>query len=394
MSDCFTAFRRVRGAAADELFVLCRPTDGAASVARQSEAAYSALLELLSGQGVGPDAVVRETLFFRRIRQDFSVVIDARFRVLGKAGLPACRAAMTCIEQPPLSDEACFELAVVAQLPHPEQSWSLTEVDTAPSCSCRQCTGGARANVVRLGEQTSVHAGDIRGSGNGVFEQTGNMFRAAEGLLHEAGMSFRDVIRTWIYLRDIDRDYDDLNRARREFFDRCGLERRPASTGVQGAAFADAHDVSMGLYAVKSSQPLQVTLMSTTTLNEAWTYGADFSRGLRIVDANKTALYVSGTASIDETGQSVHVGDFAGQADRMLRNITSLLAAQGASFRDIVSAVTYLKHPGDAPALREIFRNRGFDGFPSTLVAAPLCRPELLCEAEALAIVAPPRSGG
>jgi enamine deaminase RidA (YjgF/YER057c/UK114 family) len=149
----------------------------------------------------------------------------------------------------------------------------------------------------------------------------------------------------------------------------------------------------MSLYAVKSPRPLDVTLMSTPTLNEAWTYGADFSRGLRLVDANRVVLYVSGTASIDEAGQSVHVGDFEAQAGRMLHNIATLLAAQGATFENVVSAVTYLKHPSDAPALRRILGSRRFDGFPCALVEAPLCRPELLCETEAVAILPLAASG-
>src|SRR6185437_11669679 len=108
---------------------------------------------------------------------------------------------------------------------------------------------------------------------------------------------FRDVVRTWIHLRDIDRDYDALNRARREFFQERGVDRRPASTGVQGIPFPDAHHVSLRLTAVR---PADATVISTPTLNEAWSYGADFSRGLRLVDPNQITIHVSGTASIDE----------------------------------------------------------------------------------------------
>jgi enamine deaminase RidA (YjgF/YER057c/UK114 family) len=229
--------------------------------------------------------------------------------------------------------------------------------------------------VVRLGDQTSLYTGNIHGSGRDAFEEAYDMFRVAEGLLAEAGMSFGDVIRTWIHLRDIDRDYDALNRARREFFRHCGLQRRPASTGVQGTPPSEAHDFSLSLCAVRSPRPLDVTAMSTPSLNEAWSYGADFSRGLRVVEPNQVALYVSGTASIDEAGRTIHAGDFAAQADRMLHNIASLLAKQGAGFQDVVSGVTYLKNPADAPALRSIYRARGFDGFPCAVVEAPLCRP-------------------
>jgi enamine deaminase RidA (YjgF/YER057c/UK114 family) len=213
------------------------------------------------------------------------------------------------------------------------------------------------------------------------------MFRVAEGLLADAGMSFANVVRTWIHVRDIDRDYAALNKARREFFRRCGIERRPASTCVQGVPFPGAHDFSISLHAATSPRALDIAPIHTPLLNEAWTYGADFSRGLRIAEANKVTLYVSGTASIDEAGRTVHVGHFEAQVDRMLDNIASLLARQGASFENLMSGVTYLKCPSDAPVLRSMLRQRGFDGFPCAVVEAPLCRPDLLCETEAVALL-------
>ena len=35
----------------------------------------------------------------------------------------------------------------------------------------------------------------------------------------------------------------------------------------------------------------------------------------------------------------------------------------------------------------EKLRAAGFEGFPHALVEAPICRPDLLCETEALAVV-------
>jgi hypothetical protein len=64
-----------------------------------------------------------------------------------------------------------------------------------------------------------------------------------------------------------------------------------------------------------------------------------------------------------------------------------LLAQQGAGFAHLVSGVAYLKNPSDAPVLRSMCQERGFTGFPCALVEAPLCRPELLCEAEAVALL-------
>ncbi|MCP3985090.1 MAG: hypothetical protein GY723_11925, partial [bacterium] len=312
--------------------------------------------------------------------------------VLGESEPGPGRAVTAIIGQPPQSNGASLEISALAVIPHPGQAEPATEVCSTPVCGCEACSR-LPATLIGVGGQTHAHAGNIYGPGENAFDQTYAMLCASEELLREAGMGFHDVVRTWMYLRDMDRDYAEFNRARREFFRSRGIELMPASTAVGGEPAAAAHDVSMRLYAVKSPEPLNVEVMSTPTLNEAWSYGSDFSRGLKVEDANKVTLHVSGTASIDEAGLTVHVGDLEAQAERMLLNISSLLEAQGASFQDLVSAVTYLKSADDAPRVRAIFHRRGFEGFPCTLVEAPICRPELLCETEAVAVLPLPGLG-
>jgi enamine deaminase RidA (YjgF/YER057c/UK114 family) len=369
----WTAVRRFGGPVADELFVVSRPAGGPADAARQAEAVYEGILDALDAEDAGPEAIVTETVFLRGIRDHLPAVRFARARVLAAP-------ATTFIGQAPLARNALLEVAVAAVLPHPPSAHEVTRpVACAPG-----------ATVVRLGEETSLHAGNVHGSGRDAFAEAYDMFRVAEDLVAEAGMQFADVIRTWIHVRDIGRDYEALNRARRQFFRDRGVGRLPASTGVQGIPFPDAHAFSLSLQAIQSPRPLAITPMSAPSLNEAWSYGADFSRGLRVVAANGVTLHVSGTASIDEAGRTAHVGDFAAQVDRMLHNIGALLERQGASFADVVSGVTYLRDANDAPALRSIVRARGFDGFPCALVETPLCRREMLCEAEVVAILPAP----
>src|SRR5450631_839392 len=74
------------------------------------------------------------------------------------------------------------------------------------------------------------------------------------------------------------------------------------------------------------------------TLNEAYDYPkpSSFSRGMRIDFNGMTTLLISGTASIDEYGNSVHIGDFAAQQARTYDNITRLLASEGATWKDVV----------------------------------------------------------
>ena len=381
-----TVLRRFAGPEADELAILCRPDGRSTDTAQQAEAAYRGLATLLAAQQASFRDLTSETLLLRDIRRELPLVLDIRTRVLAGLGQSAGAPLPAFIQQAPVGQDASFELSAWAVVPRHRDSWSMRDIGAVPSCACEGCArSGARA--VRLGDQVSLHTTNVYGTGGDAFEQAWDMFCAAERLLHQCGMGFHDVSRAWIHLRDIGRDYDALNKARREFFRHRGIEQRPASTGVQGIPFPDAHDFSMSLQAMQSPRSPDVTRMSTPSLNEAWSYGADFSRGLRLVEANKVTLYISGTASIDEAGQTVHIGNFEAQVDRMLDNIESLLAQQGARFENLVSGVTYLRNPSDAPILRAMCHQRGFDNFPCALVEAALCRPELLCETEAVALL-------
>lgn len=129
-------------------------------------------------------------------------------------------------------------------------------------------------------------------------------------------------------------------------------------------------------------------------LNEAYAYAkpSSFSRGMRIDLNGVTILLISGTASIDEHGVSVHIGDFRAQMKRTLENITGLLESEGCSWHDIVRTSCYLRDiDRDYDAFNEertsFFKAQGLDPLPaSTGIQAHLCRPELLIEIEAIAM--------
>lgn len=374
---------RFVGREATELSILCRPAEGAGPPGEQAAVVYGELGEVLAAEGASGRDLAHETLFLRDASRDLQPVLAARADALA-GGADAGPPAPACIGQPPVAGHAAFELLASAVIPHRVDARTARDVRIAQPCSCAACAGSG-ARVVRLGPQTSVHTATVHGRRDGDRAEALDMFHEGERLLAACGMGFGDVVRTWIWVRDIQRDYDALNAARREFFRERGVEPRPASTGVQGAPVSEAHDFAMRLWAVRTSEALEAAPMSTSSLNEAWTYGADFSRGMRVVEANGVTLHVSGTASIDEAGRTAHVGDLGAQIDRMLHNIESLLAAEGAGFADVVSGVAYLKHARDVATLRAKCRERGFDGFPCAIVETPLCRPELLCEAEAVA---------
>lgn len=140
-------------------------------------------------------------------------------------------------------------------------------------------------------------------------------------------------------------------------------------------------------------------ISAPSILNEAFDYTrpSSFSRGMRIDLNGVVILLISGTASIDEYGDSVHIGDFRAQCRRTYQNITELLAAEGATWKDIVRTSCYLRDiERDYAAFNEertaFFKEQELDPLPaSTGIQAILCRPELLVEMEAIAMFIPPR---
>jgi enamine deaminase RidA (YjgF/YER057c/UK114 family) len=383
---CSVVLRRVAGPVATELFLHCRPTVAASQAWWQADAIYRSIVDVLEAEGVDFGSVVVETVFLRDLPESLEAVRDARRGVvLAHGGGSSPAPATTEIEQPPLDARACLEVMVQAVVPHPGKA-RRESIEAPSACDCVECVR-AHAHVLYLGQEIRFFAGGLCGIGHDAYEQTLGMFEHAERLLRQAGMEFSDVVRTWIYLRHMERDYPQLNRARREFFAARSIRPVPASTGIGGGPASQIHDLCLGLYAVKSARPIERTVMSSPTLNEAAEYGADFARGMKVVQSNDVTLLVSGTASIDEQGRTVHAGDLDGQVDRMLRNVGALLERQGATVDDVVSAITYLKHPSDTERLRHRLREAGFEGFPHALVGAQVCRPDLLCETEAIAVV-------
>ena len=145
---------------------------------------------------------------------------------------------------------------------------------------------------------------------------------------------------------------------------------------------------------IEGASIVKKAITNHRVLNEAYAYAkpSSFSRGMRIDLNGITVLLISGTASIDEHGKSVHIGDFRAQMRRTYANITGLLESEGATWKDIVRTTCYLRDiERDYEAFNEertnFFREQGLDPLPaSTGIQAILCRPELLIEIEAIAI--------
>lgn len=373
-----------------EVFVRCGPMVEEAEPREQASKFYGCLPRLLDRAGARMSDVVLERVFFRDIEQDFETFQEVRREAYLEAGVTGEELpAASYINQPPCRAPQAFEMQVYAVIPNGE---SKVTVESFPEVAPR-----TTKKVVHIGDRRHLYVLNINGARpDGSFsenfrEQSDAMFERAVPVLAEHGMTFPQVLRTWCYLDDIDRDYDAFNLSRNVFFAREGVKRLPASTGIRAGLYPSQAMCSFDLYSLLDPDGAQIEVMHTPTLNEADEYGSSFSRGMKVVLPEKTVLFISGTASVDERGATVHLDDIRRQVERMLLNVQELLRAQGSSFQDLVQVITYLKRSSYLPTFVDIWQQWGLSGLPNSFVEAGVCRPDLLCELEAIAVI--PRNG-
>ncbi len=117
----------------------------------------------------------------------------------------------------------------------------------------------------------------------------------------------------------------------------------------------------------------------------AWRYPRQYGRtapgfARAMMLPAQDALAISGTAAVVGHA-SAHAGDTAAQLDEILLNLEALLASAGmpAGFDTQAPLKAYVRHPADAPRVRERLQQR-LPGVPVLLLHGDVCRSELLVE--------------
>ena len=199
-----------------------------------------------------------------------------------------------------------------------------------------------------------------------------------------------DCIRTWFFVQNVDVNYSGVVKARKEVFVTQNLTEKThyiASTGIGGRNADPAVLVTMDTYAVKGLKPEQIQfLYAPTHLNPTYEYGVTFERGTAIHYADRTQVFISGTASIDNKGNILYPGDILQQTSRMLENISALLNEAGATTGDIQQAIVYLRDTADYHVTEQFFAEH-YPDLPHIIVHAPVCRPGWLIEMECIAVI-------
>lgn len=220
-------------------------------------------------------------------------------------------------------------------------------------------------------------------------EQAASVFEELERVLAEEGMTFADVVRTWLYIDRVCEWYTEFNAARSAFFERRKVFETflPASTGI-GCGNLDGAALVAGAVAMRPKRAgVRAEVVESPLQAPAMAYKSSFSRAAEIVTPETRQLFISGTASIKPNSHDVaYVGDIARQIDCTMNAVRAILESRGYGWADVERAIVYLKRPEFRDAWRAwLARN----GLPDTFAAetvCDVCRDEWLFEIEADAL--------
>lgn len=222
--------------------------------------------------------------------------------------------------------------------------------------------------------------------------QTDAILNEYEEQLYKFGATLgNNCLRTWFFVRDVDTQYAGMVVARRENFDLIGLTSNThyiASTGIQGGPVNTKAIIQMGAYSIVGDSwnpEQQHYLYAPTHLNPTYEYGVTFERGVCVEYGDRAHTIISGTASIDNKGEVMHVGDVVKQTERMWENVEALLQESGMNYDDVMHLIVYLRDTADYDVVRQMFQRR-FPDIPTVISLAPVCRPTWLIEMECIAI--------
>lgn len=221
--------------------------------------------------------------------------------------------------------------------------------------------------------------------------QMSHLLAAYEERLKEAGCSIGlNCLRTWIFVQNIDVNYNGVVKGRRENFEAAGLTPKThfiASTGIEGRHADPRVLVNLDTYAVKGLREEQVRfLYALSHLNPTYEYGVTFERGTAVEYGDRRHIFISGTASINNKGEVMYPGDVTAQTRRMCENVETLLREGGAQWGDVAMAIVYVRDTADYAVVRSLFQSE-YPTLPCQFVLAPVCRPAWLIEMECIAIV-------
>jgi len=217
-------------------------------------------------------------------------------------------------------------------------------------------------------------------------DQAQEVFDMMLKVLADCGMTFDQVVRTWLYMDHILDWYDEFNVVRNNFFEKHGIFDRlvPASTGI-GCAHPAGTAMIAKVLAVLPKKG-KVFEVESPLQCPATDYRSAFSRAAEVSLPSHRQLYVSGTASIEPGGATVHLDNTEKQIELTMEVVQAILESRGMDWGDTTRAVAYLRDNDERPLLEKWLANNGIKNMPLITVQSDVCRDDLLYEIELDAI--------
>ena len=286
-------------------------------------------------------------------------------------------------------DTTLSAVSLVEQPPLPPARVALWAYHLADSQLVK--TGSTNFLSLSRGKLSHHWLTGITAAGNSAYRQSWKVFRQCTRLLQKKGMTLPDnLIRTWLFVRDIDNNYQGLVAARKEFFATCGLTPEThfvASSGIGGGSSDRQALVTLDAYAISGIGKEQISYLSAPEhMSPTYLYGVTFERGTAVSYSDRKHVINSGTASIDRAGRILYPEDVQAQFERTLDNISALLSPAGATLKEVATFTGYVRDPADQKRISQAMEAL-FPETPFLILLAPVCRPGWLVELEGLAVI-------
>jgi enamine deaminase RidA (YjgF/YER057c/UK114 family) len=373
-ADNGLALRSYRGSSGCIEHYITIEAPGQLSLARQIDTVAQLYAEALQSLNLPPESAIFRRIYLSDIANQAALL---RQSSLFQEPLDS-PVAVSMVQQPPLPDGKVALLAYHLETPAPVRKSILS-----PESILVESNGLGHLWSTRLCATNTEQPGSTA-------EQTREVFDRLIGTLSANGATLADnCVRTWIYVKDVDFFYQDMVAARTALFEQQGLNRDThyiASTGIEGACSHRYDTVLLDAYSILGLRQEQVSYLNDfDRLCATKDYDVTFERGTRIAYADRTHHFISGTASIDTTGEVVHRGDVCRQLERTLENVDALLRSGGAGIEDMTHFLVYLRDPSDHGIIEGYLAER-FPRIPRLILRGAVCRPEWLIEVEGIAI--------
>ena len=160
----------------------------------------------------------------------------------------------------------------------------------------------------------------------------------------------------------------------------------PASTGIRGRSLSQAAcTIDLIASQIPDDSGFRVQRLTNRKQKDAFRYGAAFARASVIENDEYAEVQISGTAAINEKGDSILLRDVEAQIRYTLDTIETLIEEAGFKLTDICTSTAFIKHEEDLPLFLDILKEKGLENLPVVICKADVCRDNLLFELDGIA---------